>query len=83
MRYASETSLYVNGVLDVKVAETTPGKSAAGPVYLGGAPAGVQLATEGADEACDRVHIMLDEVCMIPAHAGTGACERQRTHSIA
>ena len=62
VRLSSETSLYVNGVLDSKVAETSPTQSVGGPLYIGGLPAAVNLATEGQEGLCDRVHVMLDEV---------------------
>lgn len=82
VRLSSETSLYVNGVLDTKVAETSPTQSAGGPLYIGGVPALAKLATEGQEGLCERVHVMLDEVKFYTAAQPPWAIEAEASPAL-
>jgi hypothetical protein len=85
VRYASETSLYVNGVLDAKVPETSPDKTAEGPLILGGVPRNVHLLAEGAEDGesvCGRVHVLLDEVRLYTAALPAWAIEAEASPAL-
>ena len=85
VRYASETSLYVNGVLDAKVPETSPDKTADGPLLLGGVPPGAapQFAAGGeGSDACARMHVLLDEVRLFTAALPAWAIEAEASPAL-
>ena len=62
VRFASEMSLYVNGVLDSRIPLTDNFASTKGPLFIGGPGVDDSSQAEGTEGACTRMHLLLDEV---------------------